>query len=309
LRGELLDFWARERGFTGAPAQSRLDEVTCAVRRDGELVGSSSSAAAPIPRLNGWTFWVHRSLLAAGLEAAWRPLLGASFVVLEAEPRGEGRPVGVCTFVESDDRRRHSDAAWDTPRMIHAGYLDDGRQLRIGYFTDQVSSLPIPGEVHLEPGLRLTELDASGVDHDRVIRFWTEVAGMDPAEAARRVGEARFVALDEAGELVAVSTAYLAVQPQLGARLWHVRGFVAPAYRRSHLGVALTAVSREHLEARYAAGDDRAAGFVMEVENPMLNRVFPKGIWYESDTWFVGVTERGGSVRVHWFAGARTPEP
>ena len=35
---------------------------------------------------------------------------------------------------DAAERRRRPEVAWSDPELIYAGYLADGRQVRIGYF-------------------------------------------------------------------------------------------------------------------------------------------------------------------------------
>jgi hypothetical protein len=106
-----------------------------------------------------------------------------------------------------------------------------------------------------------------------------------------------------------VSSAGLRRNEQLWMEMWHYRVFVGAAYRRTHLAVALTLGSREHLKERYVSGaDTRAQGVVMAIQNEHL-RQLDDAVWRATDYAFIGENTRGDHLRVHYFPGATAPEP
>jgi hypothetical protein len=135
----IVRFWT-ENGLLGeAAARARLPEVVCVLRGEaGRIEGVNSVYASGLPLVGGRRFWIYRSSLATPDGDAADAMLNAAFEALDAEfdPDGGG-PIGLCVLVESRaERRRRSEAEWTDPRMFYAGYLDDGRQVRIGYFAD-----------------------------------------------------------------------------------------------------------------------------------------------------------------------------
>ena len=143
LAGRILAFWARHSSLPPEVARDRLPEVVCILRDTiGEVLGVTSVATAEIPEIGARRFWVHRSLLApeAG-ETAWEDLLELTFDTLAAEfeirSDRSTLPVGVCAIV-SDPAilERRPEAVWPDLRFLYAGYLPDGRQMRIRYFED-----------------------------------------------------------------------------------------------------------------------------------------------------------------------------
>jgi hypothetical protein len=145
------------------------------------------------------------------------------------------------------------------------------------------------------------------VDDQAVIELWTGEGVLGLEEARRRVRELALVATTAAGELAAVTTAYLAVHPHLDMRLWHLRAFVAEPYRRTTLGTTIAVQTRVHHQRLWAAGDRRGDGLVMEIENPILRRVFPWAHWPEMDFLFVGRAPTGAPIYAHYFQGALAP--
>lgn len=135
---ELLTFWAAQSALPDAEAQRRLPEVVCLLRLEGALAGVSSVQAADVALIGARRFWIYRNLLAPPATDRMPDLIRATFNALEAEFDGSrGSPIGVCVLIsDPEERRRRPEAEWSDPRMIYAGYLADGRQVRIAYFED-----------------------------------------------------------------------------------------------------------------------------------------------------------------------------
>jgi hypothetical protein len=134
---ELMTFWAERRALTAERAENRLAEVVCVARLDGKLAGACSVFPAEVPLIGGRRFWIYRSLLDEPTIDQGPSLIKATFDVLDGEFDGSpGSPVGLCVLADEAERRRRPEAEWSDPRMIYAGYLADGRQVRIAYFED-----------------------------------------------------------------------------------------------------------------------------------------------------------------------------
>lgn len=145
-----------------------------------------------------------------------------------------------------------------------------------------------------------------------VRRAWVEEAGLDPAEAERRLAEVFAVAHHTRDGLAGICTVYAQRIPQLRLPLWHYRAFVMPAHRTGYLGANLGLAARLELERRFVAGEDRTCcGLAMEVENAELRTAFPQGRWYYKgfEMSFIGINARGDHVRVLYFPGAEAPLP
>ncbi len=133
---EVLGFWARRGALTDAEARRRLPEVVCLMRLDGEPAGVSSVYPADVPLIGGRRFWIYRNLLDDAVAGEGLAMIRATFRALELEfDRRPESPIGLCALLDADARRRlPHEAEWPDPRMIYAGYLADGRQVRIAYF-------------------------------------------------------------------------------------------------------------------------------------------------------------------------------
>jgi hypothetical protein len=134
---ELLAFWEAQGVLTGDEARRRLTEVVCVLRRDGAIAGVSSVYPAEVGLIGGRRFWIYRSLLLDPAQDG-PEMIRATFGALESEfDRQPSSPIGLCVLIgDPEERRRRPEVEWSDPRMLYAGYLQDGRQVRIGYFED-----------------------------------------------------------------------------------------------------------------------------------------------------------------------------
>ncbi len=110
------------------------------LRLQGALAGVCSVYAARVPLIGNRLFWVYRSLLDARV-SDWAPaMIRATLTALESEFDGApDSPIGLCVLIaDADTRQRHPEAAWSEPPLVYAGYVSDGRQVRLGYFRDAV---------------------------------------------------------------------------------------------------------------------------------------------------------------------------
>ena len=68
------------------------------------------------------------------------------FDALQAEAdAGQGSPLGLCLPLEAVEASRQRVVVWPQTKLMHAGHLPDGRQLRIRYFDDAVIGPGMPG--------------------------------------------------------------------------------------------------------------------------------------------------------------------
>jgi hypothetical protein len=138
---QMLAFWERHGALSRDEARRRLPELVCVLRgNDGAIAGASSVLAAEVPLIGSRRFWIYRSLLPGDAAEEGPAMITATFNALDAEFDGRaGSPIGLCVLIaDAAERRRRPEAEWSDPRMIYAGYLDDGRQVRIAYFEDAV---------------------------------------------------------------------------------------------------------------------------------------------------------------------------
>jgi hypothetical protein len=283
-----------------------------------EIGGVHSVSAEPVPLIGGRVFWIPDG--APALSDAGPEAINALFEELEREfdPAGEG-PVGLAVpIADQAEIQSHPEPVWPDAQLMYAGYLPDGRQLRIRFFDEAAIAPPLPNsptlaetrQQHypLEERHRMEPFGSGEVTADDVLALWAREGAVPEAEAKRRVHEVHLVATDREDGLVGISSAYLRRNEQLRMDLWYYRAFVARAHRMSSLAGALAVRGREILERRFVSGEDtRAGGIIYEVENPGLKRYFNKALWLPTDFTFIGENERGAHVRVHYFPGATVP--
>jgi hypothetical protein len=312
----LLAFWTTHGALSETEGRERLPEVVCVVLDGaGEIAGVSSVFSAELPVVGGRRFWIFRSFAPGAAEEVRDALVAETFAALDAEfdPAGDGA-IGLCLLLGPEEAARRPELEWPNPRTIYAGYLDDGRQVRVAYFygasvTNDEARMVDPGW-DLESGPRIEPFaEQTAVDAQMVIDVWVREGAVGADEARRRASEVLLVAVEADGELVGITTAYLRDHPQLRTPMWHFRAYVVTSHRRSLIGVRLAKRVQEHLSQRFAAGDTRAPGVLMEVENEAMKQFFPHADWSLSGYVFVGENERGDPVYVHYFPGAHAPGP
>ena len=320
---QVMAFWARHGVADEAAAARRLPEVVCVLRGpDGEVAGVNSAYAQPVAAIGGREFWVYRSRLGPSVpaEAGDRMLAAAHAALGDGfDPSAPG-PIGLCLLVDDPaELARRPEAEWRDPRILYAGYLADGAQIRIGYFDGAKVHPDMEGaaggmadlDPELAPGYRIEPFaeveEVTGAD---VLELWAREGAVPASEAQRRLGEVLLIALDPAGRLVGLSSAYLQHNPQLRMDLWYYRAFVAAAHRKGNLAVQLALRGRDLLERNWVEGvDRRGAGLVYEVENEGLKRYFNDAVWFPTDVIFIGENARGDHVRVRYHPGATAPPP
>jgi hypothetical protein len=137
LSEELVSFWADNGALEADAARRRLPEVLCVLRSaSGGLVGVNSAYEDVVGLLGGRRFWIYRSFLLPEARGAWEAMARAAYEALAAgfDPEGRG-PIGLCApIADRELLERRPEAEWQDPRLLYAGYMDDGRQLRVAYF-------------------------------------------------------------------------------------------------------------------------------------------------------------------------------
>jgi hypothetical protein len=319
---EILALLSREGGLADEAARRWLSEAVGAAIADDRVIGVNAVRRGRVPLIGGRGFWIYRSVLAEPRDELWTRMFTAAFDSLaDGFDPTEAGPIGLCVLIE--DRgliERQPEAVWPQSELMFAGYLDDGRQVRIRYFWNAAIAPGLPDspsleavvneDYPLEPRYRIQALtDDGGVTADDVLRLWMSEGVVPEDEARRRVGEVQLVGTDREAGVVGVSTVYLQRNPRLRMPLWHYRTYVARAHRESNLAGRLLFANRDLLEQRFISGADRrAAGMIFQLQNEGLKRHFNRTLM-PADFTFIGETQQGDHVRVHYFPGARVPKP
>jgi hypothetical protein len=218
-------------------------------------------------------------------------------------------------LVPPGDGPRDLQARWHWPPMLYAGRNPDGHEVRIHYFYTATIGPPhrvLDLSTELDRSYTTHVFDRGGpVDAEAVVNLWTREDAMPQDEARRRVREVLVVATHgESADPVGVVTVYLGRSDQLGMDAWYLRAFVAAEHRLTRVAWQLVLAARFELDRRHLTGEDtRAAAMLIEVENQALMHRLDYAEWHPADFTFIGETENGSHVRVHFLPGAMVPAP
>ena len=138
LQEELVRFWIERNALDERVARIRAPQVLCVLRDDaGQIAGVNSAYAEEVPAVGARTFWIYRMLIDEAHQTAAAPgMLETAFGVLSADFDGTG-PIGFCVFLPDPSIfPDHKRAFWEELDLTYAGYLPDGRQVRLRYFDD-----------------------------------------------------------------------------------------------------------------------------------------------------------------------------
>lgn len=142
------------------------------------------------------------------------------------------------------------------------------------------------------------------------VAFWERLNLVPPVERERRASEVVGLARVD-GQVVALSTAGLAVLPQFRARFAMYRCAVDPAFRRQDISYRLSGWSRGVLEAWSAAQrQEQVVGMAAIIQAQEYRIKQHEPVWPEHglELNLVGYSPRGEQVRVAWFRHARVEE-
>jgi hypothetical protein len=319
--GQVLAFLSGEGGLNEEAARRRLSETICVALDDGEVIGVNSAHQAGLTLIGGRRFWIYASTLKPDSEELWGRMFDSAFGVLAGEfDDAPDAPVGVCALIDDPARMAsRAEAIWPDTELMFAGYLDDGRQVRLRYFWGASIGPGYPdspsidesrvSEYPLAEGYRIRPVSEEGpVTPDDVLRLWEREGAVPQEEARRRVGEVKLVGIGPGGEVAGVSSLFIRHNPQLRMDLWYYRTYVARDHRHSGLAAQLIFRNRDLMDQRYVSGADRTTeGMVFELENEGMRKYFNKALWLPAQFTFIGERENGAHVRVHYFPGARVP--
>ncbi len=119
-------------------AAAELEDVVCVVRdAEGALAGLSTTVPADVALVGGQRFGIYAAALVPGAEETADALLSATWAAGNArhDPGDAEGPIGLCLLLaDPAEMERRPEARWQDPPMLYMGYLDDGRQVRVGYY-------------------------------------------------------------------------------------------------------------------------------------------------------------------------------
>jgi len=143
---------------------------------------------------------------------------------------------------------------------------------------------------------------------EELIAFWLRTGALPTREEAiKRVAQVFVVARTKADQqLVAISSVYVQQNQQLGFPCYYFRCFVEESHRRASLGLHLLLATRQELNARFVRGvNPEILGMVLEVQNAALQQFRNEAVWPSTGFVYIGRNQRGDTVRVSYFDGAR----
>ena len=139
-----------------------------------------------------------------------------------------------------------------------------------------------------------------------VIEIWTEFAGLDKAEAQRRLAELIMVVKDEAGKVVGVSTAVKTHLPQIQNYVFVYRCFILPKFRVPALDTQMIVRSKNHLhQISKSETEKKSVGIMVIVQNETLKKNWRQAVWRGADMIYMGNTPKGDHMRIGYFKQAR----
>jgi hypothetical protein len=137
--GAIFEFWQRHGVVSSEAAPSRLPLVRCVLLDGDDVVGTCSTTEVVDERFDSRRFFLYQRFIApAHRSAAEQPLVLAAYEHHDAAfVTTKQGPIGLLWRVDDADVvRAHSETIWPVSGMTYVGYDDDGRQLRVRYFTD-----------------------------------------------------------------------------------------------------------------------------------------------------------------------------
>lgn len=140
--------------------------------------------------------------------------------------------------------------------------------------------------------------------------LWRKEAGLgDEKEMDERVKQLVFIVRDaDTGKLVGVSSAGKKKVKALNENFFYeFRCFISQAYRVAGLDVKLSKMTFDFLESITKQDVDKPVGIFAILENETLKKedVWRRAVWPEIEMYFVGYTNTGNPIRVHYFKGSK----
>lgn len=143
-----------------------------------------------------------------------------------------------------------------------------------------------------------------------VEELWRNEAGLvNEQRIKERLNQVVFIIKDsESSALAGVSTAEKKqVQALNNNYFYEFRCFISEKYRIAGLDVKLSKMTFDFLESLSKQDENNPIGIFSVLENEKLKQepVWRRAVWPEIEMYFVGYTNSGNPIRVHYFKGAR----
>jgi len=140
---------------------------------------------------------------------------------------------------------------------------------------------------------------------DAIREFWrSEGALTDDKTITARLPQVVMHARDN-GKVAAVCTAVAMTPPAFGQPVYYYRSFVGKDWRTTTLIERLLKHAIKVLEDHAAAHDFPCIGILLELEGARFADKGRMPIWPHSNFVYIGKSQRGLELRVHYFKGAK----
>lgn len=124
-----------------------------------------------------------------------------------------------------------------------------------------------------------------------------------------RLGQAVCLIRDtETQKVAGISTAEKKQVPSLNNNyLYEFRCYISENFRIAGLDVKLSRETFDFLESHAGKDSDKPIGIFAVLENERLKQepLWRRAVWPEIEMYFMGYTNSGNPIRVHYFKGAR----
>ncbi|HEY0232246.1 MAG TPA: hypothetical protein VGC55_13420 [Dokdonella sp.] len=163
-----------------------------------------------------------------------------------------------------------------------------------------------------EPAFRyVSDWQSMQPDAAEAVRmFWqSEGAISDEAQISERLKQVVMHALSADGSVAGVCTAIPLTPAQLGQPLYYWRTFVGTRWRSTPLVMSLLKRSCTLLEDYAQTHDYPAIGVLLELENTRFREKGRMAQWWNPRFVYIGRSNRGLDMRVHYFKGAKLKSP
>jgi hypothetical protein len=139
----------------------------------------------------------------------------------------------------------------------------------------------------------------------QVVDIWKNIGRVEDAKIEDRLKQIVYVAKNEHGKVIGVSTALKAYIQQLRNNFYIFRCLIVPDNSIPGMDTKLTVLTRDFLESiHHKSEGDKAIGVLALIENLKL-RERNRAIWHGSGFVYIGNSKEGNHIRVYYFKGAR----
>jgi hypothetical protein len=142
----------------------------------------------------------------------------------------------------------------------------------------------------------------------QAIAIWRQSPVIDPASMEDRARQIVFVAKNDRGQVVGITTAYKAYVKQMQNFFYMYRCLVVHEYSTPGLETKLTILTRDFLESVYRSEKDHIIGLMAIVQHPKLKEI-GKAIWPSTKLTYIGNTSEGHHIRVYYFPKVKINVP